>query len=149
MVGMAGLGDDLELRLNRAAEVASPKAKALFWRAIADMTLEDVKGIYDGPPDAATQYFRSKMSGSLAEGMQPVVDESLAEAGAIRAYDAMMGQYKNIPFVPDVRADLTTYVVGKAVDGLFFYLAREEAAIRENPAKRTTELLQRIFGGGP
>ena len=58
----------------------------------------------------------------------------------------MMGPYKRMPLVPDVKADLTDYAVEKALDGLFFKLAEEEAAIRCNPAKRTTELLQRVFG---
>lgn len=146
MAGLSGLADDLELKLNRAAEAASPKAKEIFWQAITELTLEDVKGIYDGPKDAATKYFQKKTSRPLAESMQPVVDESLAEVGAVKAYDTMMGEYKSLPFVPDVKADLTTYVLEKALDGLFFYLAREEAAIRTNPAKRTTEILQRVFG---
>ncbi len=146
MVGMTGLIDDLEIRLNRAAETAAPKAKAIFWQAITELTLEDVEGIYNGPKDAATQYFRKKTSRLLAESMQPVVDESLAEVGAVKAYDAMIGEYKAIPFVPDVKADLTAYVLEKALDGLFFYLGREEAAIRANPAKRTTEILKRVFG---
>lgn len=147
MVGMAGMADELELKLNRGAEAATPKAKRLFWQAIADMTLEDVEGIYNGPDDAATQYFRDKMSEPLADEMRPVVDDALAEVGAIRAYDAMMDEYRELPFVPDVKADLTNYALGKAMDGLFLYIAREEAAIRKNPAKRTTELLQRVFGG--
>lgn len=146
-LGMSSLLDDLELRLNRAAEVATPKAKALFWQAISDMTLDDVRGIYEGPKDAATRYFQGKMSRPLAVEMQPVVDESLAQVGAIQSYEKMMGQYRSLPFVPDVKADLTTYVVQKGMDGIFYYVAREEAAIRQDPAKRATELLQRVFGG--
>lgn len=146
--GMAGLADDLELRLNRAAEAAAPAAKELFWQAIGGMTLEDVEGIYNGPDDAATRYFQGKMTSPLAERMAPVVNRSLAEVGAIRSYDEMMGQYAAVPFVPDVKANLTEYVVEKAMDGLFHYVAQEEAAIRNNPAKRTTELLQRVFGAG-
>ncbi len=144
--GMAGLADDLELRLNRAAETAAPEAKALFWQAIGDMTLDDVEGIYNGPDDAATRYFQGKMTPSLTERMVPVVDQSLAEVGALQSYEEMMGQYKTVPFVPDVKADLTGYVVEKAMDGLFHYVAQEEAAIRNNPAERTTEILQRVFG---
>jgi len=145
-VGMSGIVDDLELRLNRGAEAAVPRAKRLFWNAIQAMTLEDVRTIYDGPKDAATQYFRGKMSGPLAGDMRPIVDQELANVGAIRSYDQMMGQYRAIPFVPDVKADLTQYVLEKAIDGIFLYLGREEAAIRENPVKRTTALLERVFG---
>ena len=57
----------------------------------------------------------------------------------------MVGQYKSLPFVPDAKANLTDYVLDKAISGVFLYLGREEAAIRENPAKRTTELLQKVF----
>ena len=145
-VGMSGLADDVELKLNRAAEAAVPKAKKLFWDAITAMTLDDVMGIYQGPPDAATRYFQGKMSGPLAGEMRPVVEGALDQVGAIAAYDNMMGQYKSIPFVPDVKADLTDHVIARALDGLFLYLAKEEAAIRENPAKRSTDLLRKVFG---
>lgn len=57
----------------------------------------------------------------------------------------MIGQYKALPFVPDVKADLVDHVLDRAIAGIFLYLGREEAAIRENPAKRTTELLKKVF----
>jgi hypothetical protein len=146
-LGMGAMADDLELRLNRAAEAAAPRAKRLFWDAITQMTLEDVRKIYDGPKDAATQYFRGKMSRPLAKDMQPIVSDELGRVGAIRSYDSMIGQYRALPFVPDAKANLTSYVLEKAIDGIFLYLGREEAAIRENPAKRTTAILQKVFGG--
>jgi hypothetical protein len=145
-IGMAPMLDDLELKLNRAAEVATPKAKELFVQAISEMTFEDVMNIYNGPEDAATRYFQDKMTPPLAREMQPVVEQSLAEVGAVQAYDNVMGEYRSIPFVPDVKADLTTYVIEKGMDGIFYYMGVEEAAIRQNPAKRTTDLLQRVFG---
>jgi len=145
-VGMSGQLEDLELRLNRAAEVATPKAKELFFQAITEMTFDDVKAIYNGPKDAATQYFRRKMSPSLAQEMKPVVESSLKQVAAIQTYDGIMDKYRSIPFVPDIKANLTDYVVEKGMDGIFYYVAEEEAAIRTNPAKRTTELLKRVFG---
>ncbi|OEU75964.1 MAG: hypothetical protein BA864_01270 [Desulfuromonadales bacterium C00003093] len=78
--------------------------------------------------------------------MTPIVSDSMAQVGAVQAYDAVMGQYRSIPFVPDVKADLTSYVVERGMDAIFFYLAKEEAAIRQNPVKRTTEILQKVFG---
>jgi hypothetical protein len=145
-LGMSSLLDDLELKLNRAAEQATPKAKELFLSSIEQMTLDDVMGIYNGPPDAATRYFQQKMSPQLAEEMKPIVDQSLSQAGAVQAYDTVIGQYKTVPFVPDVKADLSGYVVEQGMNGIFHYLAEEEAAIRQNPAKRTTELLKTVFG---
>ena len=145
-VGMSGLLKDLELKLNRAAETATPEAKKLFSQAISEMSFDDVKKIYEGPENAATQYFRSKMSPSLAKEMEPVINNSLSEVGAVQSYDNVMKAYRSVPFVPDVKADLTDYVIEKGMDGIFYYMAKEEAAIRANPAKRTTDLLKRVFG---
>jgi len=144
-VGMSSMLDDLELRLNRAAEAATPKAKELFIKSIQEMTLEDVNAIYKGPNDAATRYFQKKMSPSLADEMAPIVEKELSETGAVQAYDNVMKRYEAFPFVPDVKADLTGYVVDKGMAGIFHYLAQEEAAIRQNPAKQTTDLLKRVF----
>jgi hypothetical protein len=145
-VGMDDALTDLETRLNRAAEIATPRARALFMGAIAEMTIEDVLAIYNGPEDAATRYFRAQMSEPLDAELRPVVEASLAEAGAVQAFEAVMERYRSIPFAPRVEANLTDYVIDRTQDGIFFYLAREEAAIRADPARRTTELLRRVFG---
>lgn len=143
---MGHLADDLELKLNRAAEAATPKAKALFFDAIAQMTFEDVKAIYEGPDNSATLYFQEKMTPSLKKEMEPVVEETLSQVGAIRAYDQVMDQYTSMPYVPDVKADLTDYALDKGIDGMFHYIAMEEAEIRKDPMKQTTALLKKVFG---
>lgn len=145
-VGMSHIADDLELKLNRAAEAATPKAKKLFMDSIQQMTFEDVKKIYEGPEDSATRYFQGKMTPALAKEMEPIVNKSVSEVGAIQAYDKLLGEYKDIPFVPDIKADLTKHVIDKGMDGIFYYLAKEEASIRKDPVKQTTELLRKVFG---
>lgn len=145
-VGMSYLLDDLELRLNRAAELAMPHAKELFVDVISQMTFDDVMNIYNGSDDSATRYFASKMSVPLSNKMSPFVNNALSEAGAVVAYDEVMAQYKALPFMPDVKANLTSYVVDEGVDGIFYYLAKQEQAIRRDPVRQTTELLRRVFG---
>lgn len=144
--GMQNLMDDVELKLNRAAEAAAPQAKTLFLNAIKNMTFEDVQKIYQGPQDSATQYLKSKTSDDLKAKMQPIIKETLNGVGAVNAYDKAIANYKNLPFVPDVKADLQDHVTQKSLDGLFYYLAQQEQAIRQDPAKQTTELLKRVFG---
>ena len=56
-----------------------------------------------------------------------------------------MGEYKALHFVPDVKSNLTGHVVDKGMAGIFHYMAQEEKAIRQNPAKRTTQLLKKLF----
>lgn len=144
-IGMGEQLDELELRMNRAAEAAAPRAKALFIDAIEQMTLDDARRIYNGPDDAATRYFQSKMSAPLASEFTPIVQDTLAEAGAVRAYDGIMNRYQQIPFMPDIKASLSQHVVDHAIGTIFDYLAAEEAAIRHDPAKQTTALLRRVF----
>jgi len=144
-LGMSNQLDELEVRLNRAAEQASVKAKDLFVDAIAAMTMDDVRNILSGPDDAATQFFRRQMSPGLTAEMRPVVDRTLSEVGAIQTYEETVGEFSRVPLIPDLRTDLTNHVLQLGLDGIFHYLAVEEAAIRNNPAKRTTELLQKVF----
>lgn len=144
-VGAASLMDDLELKLNRAAEAATPKAKQLFGNAIRSMSFQDARGILQGSNDAATQYFKDKMSAPLAKEMQPIIEQMLQKVGAVQAYNKVMGQYKSMPFVPNIQANLQKYVTQGALKGVFHYMAIEEAGIRKNPAKRTTDILKKVF----
>jgi hypothetical protein len=144
--GLSSMLDDLEVRMNRAAEAATPRARSLFLSAIQDMSVEDAQSILNGPEDAATRYFEGRMRAPLGMEMRPIVDDTLAESGAARVHDDLMGRYRSIPFLPQVDSDLGGHVVGGALDGVFHYLAVEEAAIRQDPARRTTELLRKVFG---
>ena len=144
-VGMGGLGDEVELKMNRAAESAMEDSGEIVIKAIQSMSIDDAKGILQGPDDAATQYLARISGDDIKAKIRPIVDQALTEVGAVAALDTMMARYKTIPFVPDVKGDLTTHATEKAYEGLFHYVAQEEAAIRENPAKRTTEILQKVF----
>jgi len=138
--------DDLEVRINRAAEAAAPKAKRIFASAIRQMTLEDAERIYKGRDDAATRYFKKRMTPELTEEMRPVIDSTMSEVGAYQTYNKAMDLYNKIPIAPKINPDLTGHVLEKSIEGIFYYLAKEEAKIRKNPAKRTTKILQRVFG---
>ncbi len=147
-VGAGGMLDDLQLKMNRAAEQAAPKALNIFTDAASKMTIDDARGILQGPQDAATQYFKRTTTSSLTTSFKPIVDKSLASVGAVSAFKSVQSQASSIPFAGDeVKGlSLTDFTVGKALDGLFHYLGTEEAAIRANPAARTTELLKKVFG---
>jgi hypothetical protein len=45
-----------------------------------------------------------------------------------------------------VNPDLSSYVTGKAIDGIFYYVAEEEKKIRTNPAARVNDILKKVFG---
>lgn len=145
-VGMDGFFNDLEGRLNKAAELAAPKAQSIFLGAIQQMTFNDATQILNGPDDAATQFFQRSTSDQLRSAMRPLVDESLAQVGAVNSFNNLLKTYQRIPLAPKVEADLTTHVLNEGMKGLFYYIAKEEQAIRNNPLKRTSALLQKVFG---
>lgn len=145
-VGLQGKFDDLETRLNRAAESAAPKAKKLFLSAITEMSVDDAKGILNGPDNSATQFFRSKMTKPLSAEMRPIIDQSMSQAGVIQAYDSTVSKLGPLaPSLPDYKTQLTDHVLKGGMDGIFHYLSEEEAAIRNDPAKRVSDLLKRVF----
>lgn len=143
--GLGSYMDDLQLKLNEAAELATNKAKPIFVDAIKEMTWDDAKSILNGADDSATQYFRDKTSSDIADEMKPIVEQSLNQVGAISSYNQLISKYKSLPLVPDVKANLTDHVLDKGTDGIFHYMALEEAKIRTNPAARTTDLLKKVF----
>jgi len=147
-IGASGMLDDLQLRMNRAAEQAAPKALNIFTDAISKMTINDARGILNGPQDAATQYFKRTTTASLTTSFRPVVDQSLSGVGAVGVFRSVQAKAADIPLAgQQVQSfNLTDFTVGKALDGLFHYLGVEEAAIRTNPAARTTDLLRKVFG---
>ena len=109
------------------------------------MTFDDIQSIYEGPQDSATRYFQEKMSAPLSLEMKPIVEETLAQVGAIQAYEKVLGQYKTLPFVPDINANLSRHVIDKGMAGIFHYMAEEESSIRKDPVKQTTLLLKKVF----
>lgn len=147
-VGASRMVDDLHLKMNRAAEAAAPKALNIFVNAAQKMTITDARSILTGPNDAATQYFRRTSTGKLTTAFRPIVDNTLSSVGAVKAFNNVKGQASSVPLAGhEVSSfNLTDFTVGKALDGLFHYMAVEEAAIRANPAARTTDLLKKVFG---
>lgn len=146
--GLGGQVDDLERRMNRAAEAAATEATPIFANAIRDMRPADVFAVIRGEDDAATRYLRDQSEDTLRERYEPVVQKHLGEAGVYRVYQPLRDSYNRLPGLPALDLDLDRYVTDRALDGLFAVLAEEEGRIREDPAARTTQLLREYFGRG-
>jgi len=149
-VGAAGLLNDLETQLNRGAEKAAPIAKNAFLNVISGLTIQDAIGIVKGADNAATDYLQSRTTPQLVAGFTPIMENALGNTGALQLFDQVASQVKNVPFAPelgaDAKNDLISHGVNYALSGVFRYVAEEERLIRENPAKRTSDILRRVFG---
>ncbi|MGE4543327.1 MAG: DUF4197 domain-containing protein [Pedobacter sp.] len=151
LLRLAGYGSQVDAfsqSINRAAEVAAPQAKELFWQAIREMSIEDARQILGGGDTAATTYFKEKTSGNLREIFKPIIHDSMAKVGATRYFQDLDAKVKAIPFAGSLNLDLDSYVTDGALNGLFTVVAEEERKIRQNPAARTTDLLKKVFSAG-
>lgn len=145
-MGMGAKVDQFETQLNRSAEKASKAAAPIFVSAITSMTLTDGKNILTGGNNAATTYLSSATRTQLFNTFSPTIKNALNEMNAATLWTEIMTTYNKIPFVQKVETDLTKYTTNKALDGLFKIVADEELKIRQNPAARGSELLQKVFG---
>jgi len=145
-LGLGGMVDDFEGKMNAAAEEAASKAVPVFASAVRAMTFEDAMGILQGGPTAATDYFKTRTSEQLRGMYAPIVRAKMDEVGTAKVYNSLMERYNAIPLASKPDFSLDTYVTDKALDGLFLQLGKMEQDIRENPAARTTALLRRVFG---
>lgn len=149
------LADDFVATMNHAAEQAVPQATAVFVDAVQHMTISDATAILTGPDDSATRYFRIMTETNLHERFLPIVKSATDRVGVTSAYKRLLGALNGNQYLGALSGillnnetvDIDSYVTDQALDGLFKMVAREEARIRRDPIARTTDLLQRVFGG--
>jgi hypothetical protein len=169
--GQGAVVDGFVTSMNRAAEQAVPEAAEVFADAVSAMTMDDALKILNGGDQAATEYFRSTSADELKRRFLPIVKQATDSVGVTRSYKALSAAAST--YLPQGSSELTgglgsalggllggggssssasppdldEYVTEQALDGLFKVVAEQEKQIRTNPAARTTELLQSVFGG--
>ena len=146
MFGMGKQSDELVTKMNRAAEAAVPEAKALLVNSIKNMSVSDAKGILTGPKDAATQYFKKTTSKDMAAKFLPIVEKATANVQLAETYNKYAAMGAKYGVVKKEDENINQYVTQKALDGLYLMIAKEEAAIRQDPVGQASSLLKKVFG---
>ena len=146
LIGMGEQSDALVLKMNRAAESAVPEAKALLVNSIKQMSLADAKAILTGPQDAATQYFKKTTSTQMSEKFLPIVKDATAKVQLAQTYNKYAELGSQFGVVDQKDANIEQYVTNKALDGLYLMIAKEEAAIRQDPIGQASSILKKVFG---
>ena len=124
-----------------------PQAGKLVGDAVRAITFEDALAILRGGDTAATDYLRAKTEVGLRASFQPHFNQALAGSGALNKVDSVVKQYGAGLVKTDAKTWLTDAAMTGALNGLFYYVAREEQAIRRDPVKRTSDILRKVFGG--
>jgi Protein of unknown function (DUF4197) len=146
LMGMGKQSDELVLKMNRAAEAAVPEAKTLLVDSVKKMSLADAKAILTGPQDAATQYFKKTTSVQMGEKFLPIVEKATANVSLADSYNKYAEMGAKFGAVKKEDANINKYVTRKALDGVYYMVAQEEAAIRKDPLGQASSLLKKVFG---
>lgn len=147
-LGLGSQVEKFEENLNHAAEKAVSHAAPIFIDAITSMSINDAFAILKGEDNAATNYLRGSTETSLRAAFQPEVSKAINEVELTKYWQPLTSAYNSASVFTGgekVNTDLEAYVTDKAMDGLFLLISEEEEKIRENPAARVTELLEKVF----
>ena len=155
----------VEIAVEAAKEVVP-----IFSEAITGMTVQDGIGIVTGEDDAATVYLKDKTYSQLMGLYQPKMDKVLGQdlIGDVSANDAwktLTSEYNNVIdtingnyllsaavkssgyTLPErINTNLSEYVTGKALDGVFVKVGEEEGKIRDNPWGYASNIIEKVFG---
>lgn len=144
-IGLSNLADEGLKILNRAAEDAVKEATPIFVDAVKGITFNDAESILLGDKNAATQYLQGRTQSSLYNKFHPVIKNSFGRVGADSIWENLITKYNSLPLTKNVNPDLTDYVTGEALKGVYVMIALEELAIRTKLESRTTDLLKKVF----
>lgn len=145
-IGMGSVVDNAVLSMNRAAESAAKQAGPIFLNSIKQMTINDAVNIVSNQqPDAATQFLKRTSTESLVSAFKPSIKTAMDKTLATKYWSDITGYYNKLPFVNPISTDLPDYVTRKAIGGLFYMVAQEEAKIRKDPMGETNKIIKDVF----
>ena len=143
-MGAGALVDKAILSMNSAAENAAGQVGEIFLTAIKQMTLTDGLNILRGKDNAATEFLKRTTTTTLTEKMRPVIESSLKQVNADKYWAQVFSKY-NMFSQQKVETDLSNYVTGKALEGMFYNISLQEGKIRKDPAAQVTDILKKVF----
>jgi len=146
MLGKSKQVTALEDSMNRAAEAAVPQAQELLLDAVKKMTINDAKGILNGPNNSATAYLDRSSREQLRSRFLPMIQQVTQSSGLAQQYNNFAGQAASYGVIDTKDSSIENYVTEQALDGLFTIIAEQEASIRQNPAQAATDIAKKVFG---
>ena len=127
-------------QVNRAAETAADAAAPIVLQSIRGLRFTDAVAIVRGGSSAATDYLQRSMGRAIFDAMLPGVGSGL------RLFDSAILQEALRAATGIDFAELQHDVTLKASEGIYRAIAREEAAIRDDPSATGDPLLEAAFG---
>ncbi|MEZ5938026.1 MAG: DUF4197 domain-containing protein [Hyphomonadaceae bacterium] len=145
--GMSGSLDDLQVRLNHAASETVPIVLAMLAQAVGSLRFDAPRDVIEAEGAVATDHLSAMAGPHLADALRPSLEAALGEAGAFSALEDVVQSYPIGEPRADARRLLVDQTLSGLLDGMFYYIAREEETIRSSPDRRGSDLMRRVFGG--
>jgi hypothetical protein len=157
LFGLGKYRDSIKVALNRGAEQAAPASVNVFKDAIFGMSFFDAKEVLLGDSVAATSYLNKRTYSGLQSAFAPILKEPLNQLNVNQYWEYISSKYNsfasaysisknnilisslNLPALPyeaipeDLSAYLADYATGKALDGLFLMVGKQETNLRADP----------------
>ena len=140
ILGSSAFRNRLARQLNRAAEKGAELAAPIVAEAVLAMGIPNALDIVRNGGSGATDLLKSAMGDKLLSTMLPGIDRGLKLFDDGVVTEALRSA-TGIDF-----AGLRDHVTRKARDGIYRAIAREEIAIRADPASTNDPLLIGVFG---
>jgi hypothetical protein len=146
--GNAAAGAGFEEALKAAVAQVSPQVAGLLKSDLSAIKPEDAQGLLAGGPDAATKFLQQKIGPSLREKLLPLVKQATASSStAAKAKEMLAAAGPLAGFGTNkVVNDLDAYLCDQVLAQSFALMAKQEAAVRANPALlKDSPLAQKVF----
>jgi hypothetical protein len=109
---------------------------------------DDAPGVLSGGPDAATKFLQQKYGPTLKEKLLPLVKQATATSSTVAKAKEMLavaGPFAGLAGNKAVN-DLDGYLCDQVLAQSFALMAKQEAAVRANPALlKDSPLAQKVF----
>jgi len=154
--GLGKYGDSIKIALNKGAEKAAPNSINIFKNAIFGMSFTDAREMLLGDSVAATTYLHATTYSGLQSNFAPIIKVFLDPLNPNEFWEPIASKYNSfaraysninssilsnslLPALPysalpeDISTYLSEYATGKALDGLFLMVGKQETQLRADP----------------
>lgn len=140
--------DELENRMNQAAERAMHSGMPGLRRLINQTHFEDPRAIVRGSGDAASATMRNQHEQAAWDYMRGVIASEMVRNGTVDLHERLRELYNDLPFHTAPEYSLEDHVTDHAMAGFWAVLGQQEARIRRNPGSKYKALFATAEEGG-
>ncbi|MFT5131468.1 MAG: hypothetical protein ACI8W8_005104 [Rhodothermales bacterium] len=140
--------DELENRMNQAAERAMHSAMPGIRRIINETHFDEPRAVVHGSSDAASSIMRRQHEQTMWQHMRDVVGNEMVRNDTVELHESLRGLYNDLPFHQAPEYSLEDHVTNHAMTGFWTVLGEQEARIRRKPGKKYESLFATAEDGG-